>query len=149
MMPQPFRIPPAAPAAAYKTYAIRAPLATHFNVVTCADAACEHHELGWDSIIDESTDLGKRQAHYIRKESGRKFTEERQPDGLTRFSFEPGQKCFQQHKARNARPERYIERGGDWRGNPRGDRYEHTRADTWTESFAEHQDRLRTAAERG
>jgi len=143
------RIQPAAGPYAYKTYAIRVPLATHWNVITCADAGCEALEYGWDSIIDEGTDLGRRQARYIRKESGRRFTEARQADGLTRFTFEAGQRCFAQHRTRNMRPERFIERGGDWRGNPSGDRREHRRPDDWVDSFAEHQDKLRTLAERG
>lgn len=143
------RFPPAMPAAAYKTYAIQAPLATHWNVTTCADADCAAHALGWDSLIDERTELGQRQAHYIRKESGRKFTEELQPDGLTRFAFEAGQKCFAQHNGRNMRPERFVERDGDFRGNPTRRRREFARPDEWVESFAEHQDKLRTQIERG
>jgi hypothetical protein len=143
------RFPPAMPAAAYKTFQIAAPLATHWNVVTCADLDCPHYLLGWDSVIDERTDLGQRQAHYIRRESGRRFTEERQPDGLTRFAFEAGQKCFTQHRGRNMRPERYVERGGDFRGNPRNERRTFARPDEWQESFEGHQDRLKTIIERG
>lgn len=141
-------IPPAMPAAAYKSYVIRVPLATHWNTVTCADVDCEHYAGGWDSLIDEGTDLGRRQAHYIRKESGRKFTEEREPDGLTRFSFEAGQRCFRQHRARNQRPERFIERGGNHL-QAVGPRREHTRPEFWVESFSEHQERLKTLMERG
>lgn len=140
---------PSQPPSAYRSYVIAAPLRTHWNVVTCEDAGCEHQALGWDSVIDERTELGQRQAHYIRKMSGRKFTEERQPDGLTRFAFEAGQKCFRQHQTRNARPERYVERDGDYRGNPTGRRYVHQRPDDWVESFAGHQDKLRTLVERG
>jgi hypothetical protein len=143
------RFPPAMPAAAYKTFQIAAPLATHWNVVTCADAECQAHEFGWRTVIDEGTSLGQRQAHYIRKESGRKYTEERQPDGLTAFSFDAGQKCFAQHKGRNMRPERFVERDGDHRGNPTRRRREFARPDEWVDSFATHQDRLRTIVERG
>jgi hypothetical protein len=146
---QPSGIQPAMPAYAYKSYEIKAPLATHWNTVTCVDAGCEHHDLGWDSVIDERTDLGRRQAHYIRRESGRRFTEERQPDGLIRFSFEAGQRCFREHKTRNARPERYIERDGDYRGNPTGRRRTHAGAEDWVDSFATHQDHLKTLVERG
>lgn len=142
------RIPPALPPQAMKTYLIAAPLATHWNVVTCADADCEHYRLGWESHIDERTQLGQRQAHYIRQVSGRKFTETRNELGLTVFAFGAGQKCFRQHKARNMREDRYIERGGDWRaaiGRPR----EHKNADEWTESFALNQDRIKTITDRG
>jgi hypothetical protein len=148
-MAYPFSIQPSLPAVAYKSYVIAMPLRTHWNIATCADVDCEHYAGGWDSLIDERTDLGQRQARYIRRESGRRFTEERQPDGLTRFSFEAGQRCFREHRARNARPERFVERDGDYRGNPTGRRYVHSRPDDWVESFATHQDKLRTVAERG
>jgi hypothetical protein len=143
------RFPPAGPVTAYKSYLISAPLATHWNLATCADVDCPHYLAGWDSLIDERTGLGQRQAHYIRRESGRRFTEERQPDGLTRFSFEAGQRCFTQHKARNMRDERYVERDGDWRGNPTGRKRVHTQPDHWVESFALNQGRLIALQERG
>jgi hypothetical protein len=145
----PFSIQPAMGPAAYKTFAIRAPLATHWNILTCADAGCEAHEYGWDSLIDETTGLGRRQAAYIRGEAARRFTEERQADGLTRFSFPAGQRCFAEHKTRNTRPERYVERGGDFRGNPTGERREHREPGDWQESFAAHQERLSRLAGRG
>ena len=143
------RLPARLPVTAVKSYEIKAPLATHWSVTTCADVDCPHYLLGWDSVIDERTDLGQRQAHYIRRESRRRFTEERPPDGLTRFSFEAGQKCFGEHKARNMRPERYIERGGDHRGNPRREHRLHTRPDDWVDSFQSNQEKIRTALERG
>jgi hypothetical protein len=140
---------PAMPPSAYKSYVISAPLRTHWGPATCAAVDCGHYLGGWDSLIDERTELGQQQAWYIRKESGRRFTEERRPDGLTVFRFEAGQRCFQQHKARNMRPETYLERGGDWRGNPTGQRRVHARPDDWVESFALNQDRLRAIQERG
>lgn len=143
------RFPPAGPVTAYKSYLISAPLATHYNLVGCAEADCQYLETGWDSLIDERTDLGRRQAHWIRKEAGRRFTEEREPNGVTRFKFEAGQECFTQHRIRNMRDERYIERDGDWRGNPTGRKRVHARPDHWVESFALNQDKLRTIAERG
>jgi len=145
----PFRLPSRGPVTAYKSYEIKAPLATHWSVTTCADVDCEAYLTGWESHIDEATSLGQRQAHYIRRESKRKFTEERTAAGLTVFKFEAGQKCFAEHKARNMRPERYVERGGDHRGNPRREHRVHTRADDWVDSFQTNQDRLRTLQERG
>ena len=142
------RIPPALPPAAMKSYVISAPLRTHWNLATCADVDCEQYRVGWESHIDERTSLGQRQAAYIRGESGRKFTETKNELGLTVFSFEAGQKCFAQHRARNMREDNYVERGGDWRavvGTPRL----HKSADNWTESFAQNQDRIKTIAERG
>jgi hypothetical protein len=142
------RIVPAAPPSAFKTYRVVAPLATHWHTVTCQDAGCEHYQHGWESHIDERTDLGQRQAHYIRRESGRRFTEAKNELGLTVFTFEAGQKCFAQHQARNMRPEHYIERGGDWR-RAVGPAREHTSPDFWVESFQENQDRLQAIVDRG
>lgn len=141
------RIPPALPVRAMASYIISAPLATHWNLATCADVECPQYLHGWESHIDERTDLGKRQAHYIRRESGRKFTETRNELGVTVFSFEAGQKCFAQHKARNMRDDTYLERGGDHRGY--FSTREHKNADNWTESFALNQDRIKTITDRG
>jgi hypothetical protein len=136
------RIEPQMPAEAYKTYAIVAPRSTHWVDATCAEVDCAHYLQGWQSVIDEATELGQRQAHYIRKESGRAFRERRREDGLTVFFFEAGQACFdaQRHQRRLDRPELYIVRDGDHRGNPRGTPLrQHVKAADWVEDFAEHQ----------
>jgi hypothetical protein len=70
----------------------------HFYTAECREAKCPHYEFGWTTTIDEKTELGKRQGHYIRKDPRRKFIESRNYVGLTVFLFEPGQKCFQAHK---------------------------------------------------
>lgn len=110
------RFTPGLPVQAMETYAIDAPKATHFRPATCREVDCEQHISGWKTVVDERTDLGAKQAHYIRKESGRSFSEDREVDGLTTFLFEPGQTCFRQHEARLDRPEIFSLRGGDWRG---------------------------------
>jgi hypothetical protein len=135
-----FRIEPKMPAHAYTTYQIASPISTHYRNGTCDEAGCLAHRYGWTTTVDESTTLGQGQAHYIRKTSGRRYVESRDA-GLTTFTFEAGQKCFTTHKVPLDRPELYVVRGGDHRGNPRGEFTEH-RADTWVESFAEHQDRI-------
>lgn len=82
--------------------------------MSCLEARCEQYERGWVTVVDESSDLGQKQAHYIRKESGRGFTECRSeeadehlggegisiPPGMTVFIFAPGQPCFQEHRDR-------------------------------------------------
>ncbi|MCG6493441.1 hypothetical protein [Kitasatospora sp. A2-31] len=143
------RIEPNMPVAAYKTYRILSPQSTHFRPATCAEAECEAHLNGWRSTIDEATDLGQRQAHYIRKESGRRFVEERLESGLTRFEFEAGQQCFAGgHQVRLDRPEHYLLQDGDWRGNPTG-RNQALTAQDWIDDFGEHQQRLADQLERG
>jgi hypothetical protein len=122
-----------------KTYEIKAPVTTHFRIGTCAEAQCRAHVNGWRTAVDESTDLGRGQAHYIRHSSGRKYVESRTEDGLTAFEFEAGQTCFRQHQVRIERPELFVVREGDWRGNPRGFVRRHNNADDWVDDFANHQ----------
>ncbi|MFD6035721.1 hypothetical protein ACFWHF_14440 [Streptomyces griseoincarnatus] len=144
------RIQPNLTAAEYKTYQIVAPLASHWRPATCEEVDCPAYTGGWVSRIDEQSELGQKQAHYIRKQAGRKFSEDRQPDGLTAFTFPPGQACFQQHQKRLERPELYVVRDGDWRGNPLGTAPRtHSRPDHWVEDFAEHQERLARIIEKG
>jgi len=143
------RITPALPVEAVQTYAIRAPKATHTRSGSCAEADCPNLQHGWRSVIDEATDLGAAQAAYIRRESGRKFTEERDLAGLTVFTFEPWQRCFAEHIVPLEREPFYVVRGGDWRGNPRGEVRRHVRADDWVEDFAEHQQTLADRLEQG
>jgi len=137
-----FRIPPLMPAGSYKTYGLAAPLATHFRVATCAEVGCRRQDLGWKSPIDESTDLGQKQAHYIRKLSGRSHTEQRTEAGLTMFTFAAGQTCFSQHQVPQDRPTIFSVRDGDWRGNPRGTPTLIHRPDDWLDDFADHQQKL-------
>jgi len=141
---------PNMPVTAYKTYRILAPVSSHFRPGTCAEADCPHYLSGWQSRIDESTELGQRQAHYIRRESGRRFTEHRDEAGLTVFGFEAGQKCFGgQHQVRLDRPELYVVQDGDWRGNPTGRVRRHANATDWVDDFGEHQNGLAAQMERG
>lgn len=144
----PFRVTPAMDATAYKTYSIRAPRSTHSRKATCAEVGCPNHENGWVTRVDEATELGARQAGYIRRMSGRKFAEGRDEAGLTEFVFPPGQKCFAEHFVPLDREPQYLVLGGDWRGNPRGDApVVHRTFDDWANDFGDHQDRLRKAAE--
>jgi hypothetical protein len=138
------RAEPAVPVEAMKTYQIVAPQ----RAAACAEVECEFWQQGWASDIDETTDLGAGQALYIRQGSGRRFAESRTDAGLTRFTFYPGQDCFGSHKL-PAADERYRRRGGDWRGNPLGDRYEFTRPDDWVDDFATSLDQFQAAKERG
>lgn len=144
------RIPPNMRPEDYVTYRIAAPTRTHFGPATCEDVDCKAMANGWSSLIDESTQLGQRQAFYIRKHSGRSFTESRTPAGLTEFIFRPGQDCFAQHVYRNELPALFVRQGGDFRGNPLGTKpVTHTRPEFWVEDFSEHQDKVKTILERG
>ena len=147
---EPFRITPALPAAAMKSYTISAPRSTHFRPASCAEADCPAYLHGWQTSVDESTDLGQKQAHYIRHDKTRKHAERRAETGLTVFEFEAGQKCFGTHQLPTGRPERFLVSGGDWRGNPLGiPPRVHARPDDWVEDMQENFDGIRTVQERG
>jgi hypothetical protein len=131
-----------------KTYSIRSPRATHWRKAACAEVECGGHLHGWVSLIDETNELGQQQAHYIRKISGRRFTEERNPLGLTAFTFEAGQTCFTPHEVPLGRPELYIVRDGDLFEN-RGNVRLHQRAEDWADDLATRTQKIADAIEKG
>src|SRR5690606_34697531 len=111
----------------------------------CEDAGCLAWRYGWETRVDEGTELGRAQAAYIRHQSGRTFREIRTAEGLTVFRFEPYQRCFAEHRTR---PEVYLVRGGDWRRDL-GLIRRHTRPADWVEDFGEHQQRIADQQRRG
>lgn len=139
------RIDPNLPVQAYQTYSITTPRDTLVKAA-CEQVACQAWAHGWESVIDESTDLGAKQAAYIRQQSGRTFREQKTAAGLTVFRFEAHQRCFADHKTR---PELYAVRDGDWRGNPTGRTRKHIRAIDWVEDFGEHQQRIADQHQKG
>jgi hypothetical protein len=146
---EPFRIAPALPPHAMKTYGIAQPAETHWRPAGCGDVDCAPHANGWVTEVDETSTLGQMQAHYIRVESGRRFVESRTAEGFTRFEFEAGQTCFTQHQVPVEREPVFLVRGGDWRGNPLRTSRIHNRPEHWVEDFAEHQGRIAAAMEAG
>lgn len=150
--PEGQRLEPAMPVGAYKTFQIVAPPRTHWRSATCEEAGCLNYLHGFRTRVDERTELGQQQAYYMRHDRSRRHREWRDEAGLTVFDFEPGQRCFSSHdhRVRIEREELFLTRPGDWRGNPTGQRpYAHTRAEFWTEEFAEHQQTLADRVERG
>ncbi len=137
------RITPALEVGLVKTYQLTAPVSTHTRPATCLEVDCETQRHGFMIPVDESTELGQRQAHYIRHQAGRQFIEE--PDwepGLTAFTFAAGTACFVEHRVSLDRDPFYIVKGGDWRGNPLRERRVHQRAADWVDDFATHQDKI-------
>ena len=78
-------------------YKASRPLATHWREASCKEVDCSHYQLGWETIVDISTDLGKRQYNYIVNNSGRKGSGKQNGDLVT-FTFSPEQTCFREHK---------------------------------------------------
>lgn len=137
------RIQPAGPAGAYVTYRIVSPPDRAVRSA-CEQVGCLAWLHGWESRFDESTTMGRAQAHYVRTQSGRTFREMRD-GGLTVFRFASGQRCFAEHRTR---PEFYTVRGGDWRAST-GLLREHQRPADWVEDFSLHQDRLADQQRKG
>lgn len=143
----PFRLTPKMPASMYTTYSVRSPIATHFRRATCAEAGCAAYEKGWRTRKEGLTP----ELLHTATTSGRKYTELSVGPGETYLVYEAGQPCFAEstHLVPLDRPEFYTVRGGDWRGNPRGEKRIHTRAEDWTEDLHEHTDRIAKALEEG
>ncbi len=142
------RAEPQLPAAAMKTYSISSPKATHHRRATCAEVDCQAQLRGWATEVDVSTELGARQANYIRMKSGRAFIAT-EAGTIVRFTFPAGQTCFAEHLVPLGRPEFYLVRDGDWRGNPRGTSAQRHNADTWVDDFANHQQKLADRLQEG
>lgn len=142
------RFEPAMGPEAYKTFSIVAPLSTHFRPATCEEINCPDYLHGWKVRIEG---LPPAMVHAART-SGRRYVEQHIAEGETWLIFEAGQRCFKasEHRARLDKPELYVVRDGDYRGNPRGTRARlHQRPADWQEQFAEHQQGLADAIERG
>lgn len=138
-------VPPKMSAERYRTFAIRSPRDTTV-VAACKDVGCVKWAHGWETVLDERVPAHAEAAAWIRLQSGRTFTETRDQAGLTVFRFGAFQRCFDDHRTR---PERYLVRGGDYRGNPRREQRVHAGPADWVEDMAGHLDGLRTAIERG
>lgn len=146
------RIEPAMGAHAYKTYGMAMPLRTHWRSASCDEYGCDAWRNGWVTTVDLSTDLGRKQAEYIRHDRTRRASEQRSGPAEVKFVFGPGQRCFRaaDHRAPLGRPPRFVVTGGDWRGNPRGiPARVHRNGTDWCEDFAEHQDKIASAIGRG
>lgn len=141
-----FRLPPGMPVTAYKTYQIVSPLSTHYRNGTCEEANCPDWRFGWRIRVEV---LDAQQLHDVRN-CGRRYSEVQVAENETWLVYEAGQPCFRSpHKIPLNRPELFVVRGGDWRGNPLGDVFQHSGAESWVDDFATHQDRIQTAIDRG
>lgn len=146
---QPFRITPKGRPEQYKTYGLSQPAATHFRVVTCQEAECANYANGWRTLIDTSTEIGRRQGRYIRDHAGRSYSVVGQEGNVITLEFPAGQKCFEEHRVPVGRlPILYI-RGGDWRGNPTGLPTQRVSQQAWVDDLGEHTLKLKERIERG
>jgi hypothetical protein len=146
------RIAPEAGPQHYKTYGMSMPLATHWRKATCDEVNCTAYLKGWVTTVDLDTELGRKQYELITHDKERRYSMQRPSLTLVKFVYGPGFPCFarSQHRLPLERPARLYVAGGDFRGNPLGiPARVHKRAEDWVEDFSIHQDRLKTAIERG
>jgi hypothetical protein len=134
------------------TYGVAAPLSSrrHWRKATCREVQCRHWREGWASVFDETTELGRGQANYVRNFSGRRFRESRADDGRTLFEFSPEQPCFStdSHVIRDEDvPPLYIARGGDWRADPDARVIRHSGPDPWLDQLHSNLERVVTRLE--
>ncbi len=131
-----------------KIYGIRVPL-TGFETISCEAAGCQAYRNGWASPIHEGDrGIGDQWAYDIRH-SGYKFTTHKREDGITVFTFAPGQTCFKglagAHKRKKPNAlEVYTVTDGRTNQVRR-----HAQASDWVDEFANHQDTIVSAIERG
>jgi len=144
-MGQPFRPQdPRMPVEAYQTFSVKTQTDRRIKTV-CERVGCAAWRQGWESVIDESTQLGQQQAAFIRQQSGRTFREQRTAAGLTVFRFDSGQRCFAEHQTR---PELYLVRGGDYRATV-GQVRVHKRPEDWVEHVQQHMGLLLDERDKG
>jgi hypothetical protein len=141
------RVSPVLPPQSFKSYSMTMPLSTHWKKVSCEEFECEQYVLGWETVVDISTELGKRQYDYCHNDKTRSFRETREGFTLVRFSYGPGNRPFagsrHEHRIRVSRPPNFLVRGGDWRGNPRRTPTTvHRNPENWVDDFATHQEKL-------
>lgn len=120
---------------AYKTYAVVAPVSTHWRKATCAEVDCPHYLNGWRTRIENLTP----ELLHTATHTGRRYTVQQIAEGESYLVFAAGQPCFAaaSHRKRSDRPPLYVVRDGDHRGNPRGTKARvHHSPGNWLEDFA-------------
>jgi hypothetical protein len=136
----------------YKTYTMAAPLASHWRRATCEEYECDGFLNGFVLTVDVSSDLGRKQYHFVTHDKERRYSMQRVSQHLIKFVYGPGNQCFKRgdHRVPLDRPPFYLVSGGDWRGNPRGTkRTIHRRPEDWVDDFANHQIGISDAIKRG
>lgn len=145
------QIQPLMPAQSYKTYGMAMPLSSHFRRGTCEEVQCEPFLNGFVATFDLATDLGQKQYAYCKEDKDRSFSMQRVGLNIVKLVYKPGTPCFKrgEHRVPIGREPFFTVTGGDWRGNPRGTGMRHNNGENWVDDFANHQDKLKTALERG
>lgn len=134
------------PARLFKGYAIDAPFTRVFRErISCEAADCSEYRSGWGvkaELLDPQMWAWIRAKRYRWRRVDLSPTEQW-------ITFEAGQPCFRSDThTRLVRDPLFVEhRGARW--GRTGDQGRRHNADTWVDSFAEHQDKLAEEARRG
>jgi hypothetical protein len=120
----------------YKLKQRRAPRSRQ---ATCDEVECWGYVNGFELHIDEATELGKRQAHYLRGDRSRTKPVEHRVGTLTVFAYPPGQRCTAPDSPEHwvAVDQFFIARG------------QHVRPVEWVERFEENQGLIAERIARG
>lgn len=143
MFGSPNRIQPALPSGAYTTYGFVMPKQTHQRKISCKEFDCQAYKYGWMKLVDLDTDLGRKQAQYIRDHSGKHYSVSATGNIVT-FTFAAEQECFDQHYVNLEKNPIFTKRLGDWRSSNCAEVIEGER---WLEDFRENQINLKEELE--
>lgn len=142
---------PKLPPGAMQTYEVDAPLTTHWRAATCQEVECAAYMQGWHSDVPPDSDAEVRiQQTYDSEIRRGAVTTSQTPEGFIRYHFPAGTDCFRRiwHKLPLEREAIFTVRSGDWRGTDGVIRQFSTGAE-WVDSFAEHQDKIKSLIDRG
>lgn len=154
------RVEPVGPTQAYKTFAVRSPLSTHYRRATCEEIDCPDYLHGWYLKIEGTPE----DLLYTARNSGRKYTigevliELKDDEDnvvsteiFKAFIFEAGQACFRAstHVKSLERPEFFFAGRGDHRSFSIRKAQQFERPDQFVESFEDHLARIRHALQQG
>lgn len=142
----PNRLQPQMHVGGYKTYAISAPIATHTRPASCEEVGCLNFHNGWETRVPVDSELDG-----LVRASGRGWRSVVTEGGVNIYTFGPGTECFNSssHRVPLDRPQLFVVRDGDWRGNDTGRVFKHDKPEHWVEDFANHQQKIADARNKG
>ena len=86
-------------------YQINVPLATHWVEARCEEVDCPQYLQGWKTVLDPTNPSHADLIAYVRAgNTGRRYTEVKEIEGLVTFLFHNEQQCFRGHKRQSGRP---------------------------------------------
>lgn len=137
-----------------RTFELAQPFATHYRVATCAEVECRGYREDMTVTFDLTNAQHVADANWLRNHSGLRYTYTMlDNDRKVQFVIPHGQTCLasrlRPHRVPLERDPFMIVRGGDFRGNPTGERRTHTSPESFVDEWATDLDKLNTVRERG